>query len=283
MCHSLAHALVTGVSAAQHSQASGDDNETSSRDVAVLDGEDDELADAPDDSTDVEPSESASTALQSTGHAGDDWKYSVRVNVAAGSRDSVVLSHVGATEHDARTKRSVANLRDANARSEEQRDAATVRVLREPGDSGDSMYACLYGDRVVTTTDARESSEDMGEDSSSQVLDSEKCLVMEELEGGDEQEEADDVEMQDVASCEHDDSASDARGVSDAAEDAQSLVSSSAHDAHDARDSYESPPLLLDSLPDVHAFFAHDSSDDDVRVLKRALTPHVRPLPSALA
>jgi hypothetical protein len=104
----------------------------------------------------VDPSDASAEDRPAAGvpvnaNGGSEWRLSVRVNTAAGHRNSNIFG----TTVDSET----------SINTDSERAKGSVRVLREPGGGGDAAYDCLYdnaGSDSATVITKREGGEEIG-------------------------------------------------------------------------------------------------------------------------
>lgn len=203
---------------------------------------------------------------------GDDWKYSVRVNVASGTRSSIVLSTSSQDSEEVVVQKPATKTEAAGNVEKRLHDAATVRVLREPGDSGKSVYDCLYGGEsgMPLMMGGAQHTE------TAQLGDSEQRSATDK--DVSQAEQGVDVEMDEADVGEEtllpDDVLPVSHAMGEEAEHVSTPLSEITTDDPDAA-SMPAPVQLIETLPDIHEYFSHRGSSEDVRILHQALT-HVR-------
>lgn len=202
----------------------------------------------------------------------DDWKYSVRVNVASSTRSSIVLSSSSQDlEEVAAVQKPRAETEAAGNARKQPHDTATVRVLREPGDSGKSVYDCLYGGESVlpmtTTTTQHTEIAQLSDQDQHSTTDMDVSQAEQNF----------DVEMDEADAGERSLLPEDAFPVNhvtgEEAEQASALLSDfTTDDLNPGADEIPKRVQLFDTLPDIHEYFSHGGSSEDVRILNLALT-----------
>lgn len=221
-----------------------------------------------DDDNVVSDTRSASdtgSAANAAIRAGDDWKYSVRVNVASGTRSSIVLSTSSQGSKDVAVQRPVTETEAAENARKRLHDAATVRILHEPGDSGKSVYDCLYG----------------GERGSPMTMKTVQLGDPHQLTAADvevlQAEQGFDVDMDEADADEESLLSKDALSVSHATGEevrkTPPLLSDFTTDhLNPGADKMLKPVHLFDTLPDIHEYFSHRGFSEDARILNQVLT-----------
>lgn len=220
-------------------------------------------------STDRSTDSAMKTASANRGD--DGWRCSVRVNSEAGNRSSISFSSpdlASNTRSDGSTTLASPQIGTPGSQSKEKK---AVRVLREPGDSGKSAYECLYGSTGGLSADSSTlENEEISQDISAESL---SLDVDVPIQG---KEQRLDTDMTEVDADEDHDSENLGAGSAlprQCGDAVDSPSSASDVEAAEASVDEEVPSQTqLDTLPDIHDFFSHQTSSEDLTILLGSLT-----------
>ncbi|KAF1329893.1 Gamma-tubulin complex component 6, partial [Globisporangium splendens] len=202
---------------------------------------------------------------ESVKHGNNDWRYSVRVNSEAGNRSLISLSSHDSAAGGISAKSGATVSAQTRLSSQEK---ATVRVLREPGDSGKSVFQCLYGDpNDVNVGDSKPTKDESPHNAHHESLSTAEMSF-------EESECRGDADVMEVDEDTHPESAAGST-LSDQDDKVAACLSSSLSGEKSLPEDIddETPDQVqLPTLPEIHDFFSHQAPSEDLAILMQSLT-----------
>ncbi|KAF1330452.1 Gamma-tubulin complex component 6, partial [Globisporangium splendens] len=202
---------------------------------------------------------------ESVKHGNNDWRYSVRVNSEAGNRSLISLSSHDSAAGGISAKSGATVSAQTRLSSQEK---ATVRVLREPGDSGKSVFQCLYGDpNDVNVGGSKPTKDESPHNAHHESLSTAETSF-------EESECRGDADAMEVDEDTHPESAAGST-LSDQDDKVAACLSSSLSGEKSLPEDIddETPDQVqLPTLPEIHDFFSHQAPSEDLAILMQSLT-----------